>query len=99
MVDTGLLDWAGVADRLSTVPARIGRVTGHGRPIAVGEPAHLTLVDPAARRVVDPAAMATMGRNSPYRGRELPGRVVATFLAGRPTVLDGELVAREAMAL
>jgi dihydroorotase len=91
MVETGLLDWAGVAQRMSVTPARIGRVTGQGRPLAVGEPAHLTLLDPAARQVVDPAAMATMGRNSPYRGRTLPGRVVATVYGGRPTVLDGAL--------
>jgi dihydroorotase len=91
MVDTGLLDWAGVALRMSVTPAQIGRVEGQGRPLAAGEPAHLTLVDPAARRVVDPGAMATMGRNSPYRGRTLPGRVVATFYGGRPTVLDGRL--------
>ncbi len=91
MVDTGLLDWAGVAQRLSTTPARIGRVTGQGRPLAEGEPAHLVLVDPAARRTVDPATHATAGRNSPFRGRELPGRVVATFLGGRATVLDGAL--------
>ena len=37
MVRTGLLDWAEVADRMSSVPARIGRVAGHGRPIEVGE--------------------------------------------------------------
>ena len=47
MVATGLLDWAGVADRMSVRPALIGRLAGHGRPIAVGEPANLTLVDPA----------------------------------------------------
>jgi len=98
MVETGLLDWAGVAERMSAAPARIGRVATQGRPIAAGEPAHLTLVDPSASRVVDPSTMATAGRNSPFRGRELPGRVVATFLAGRPTVLDGALVAQEAMA-
>ncbi len=91
MVDTGLLDWAGVADRMSMRPAMIGRVAGHGCPLAVGEPAHLVLVDPAARRVVDPASMATAGRNSPFRGRRLPGRVVATFFAGHPTVTDGAL--------
>jgi dihydroorotase len=49
------------------------------------------LVDPAARWVVDPARSASRSRNTPYRGRELPARVVATFLAGRPTVLDGAL--------
>jgi dihydroorotase len=90
MVDTGLLDWAGVADRMSVRPAAIGRLAGHGRPIAPGEPANLVLLDPAARSTVDPAALASRSRNSPYAGRELPGRVVATFLRGVPTVLDGK---------
>jgi dihydroorotase len=94
MVDTGLLDWAGVADRLSTRPARIGRLAGHGRPLAVGEPANLVLVDPSVRRTVDPAAFASRSRNTPYAGRDLPGRVVGTFLRGRPTVLDGVLQSR-----
>jgi dihydroorotase len=89
MVDTGLLDWAGVAMRMSAAPAAIGRVAGQGGPLEPGSPANVVLVDPAARRLVDPYVMATQGRNSPYRGRELPGRVVATFFRGRPTVLDG----------
>ena len=91
MVDTGLLDWAGVARRMSGTPARIGRVADQGRPLAVGEPAHLTVLDPAARWECDPAAMATLGRNSPLRGRKLSGRLVATFYGGRATVLDGRL--------
>jgi dihydroorotase len=97
MVDTGRMTWADVARVMSTAPARIGRVDHeHGRPIAVGEPANLVLVDPAARWTVDPAALASLSRNTPYVGRELSGRVVATFLRGRPTVLDGALVPREA---
>jgi dihydroorotase len=92
MVDTGRMTWADVARVMSTAPARIGRVEReHGRPIAVGEPANLVLVDPAARRLVDPRAQATKSANSPYRGMELPGAVVATFLRGRPTVLGGAL--------
>ncbi|MFD6135294.1 dihydroorotase [Isoptericola sp. NPDC060257] len=89
MVDTGRLGWADVARVLSTNPARIGRVADHGRPVEVGEPANLTLVDPAASRTVDGAAQATASGNTPFAGRELPGRVVATFLRGRATVLDG----------
>jgi dihydroorotase len=92
MVETGLLDWAGVADRMSVRPARIGRLDAQGRPLQVGEPANLTLVDPEARWDVDPAAMATAARNTPFAGRQMHGRVVATFLRGRPTVLDGPLV-------
>jgi dihydroorotase len=91
MVDTGLLDWAGVADRMSRRPAEIGRLGSHGRGLQVGAPANVTLVDPSARRVVDPSDTASLSRNTPYAGHELPGRVVGTFLRGVPTVLDGKL--------
>ncbi|MDN4175657.1 dihydroorotase [Nocardioides sp. SOB77] len=92
MVDAGLLDWAGVAERMSYAPARIGRVADHGQPLEPGSPANVVLYDPSVRRPVDPAGSASLSRNTPYRGMELPGRVVATFLRGRPTVLDGALV-------
>ena len=92
MVDTGLLTWAEVAERMSASPARIGRVGDQGRPLAVGEPANLVLHDPTVSRVVDPADTSSLSRNNPYAGRKLPGRVVATFLRGRPTVLDGAVV-------
>jgi dihydroorotase len=96
MVDTGLLDWAGVADRMSVAPARIGRCdTGdaaQGRPLAVGEPANVVLIDPAAVRTIDSAASASLSRNNPFEGMKLPGGVVATFLRGRPTVENATLV-------
>ncbi|GAB2818695.1 dihydroorotase [Actinocorallia aurea] len=95
MVDTGLLDWAGVADRMSVKPAEIGRLSGHGRPLEPGSPANITLYDPAYRAQVDATVInsfASKSRNTPYAGLELPGRVVATFLRGRPTVLEGKLV-------
>ncbi|WP_265521265.1 dihydroorotase [Oerskovia flava] len=99
MVDTGRMTWADVARVLSAAPARIGRIdTGeraHGRPLEVGEPANVTLVDPAARRVVDGAVQVTSSTNTPFQGYELPGRVVATFLRGTATVLDGAPVEKE----
>ncbi len=93
MVDTGLLDWRGVARVLSETPARIGGLTGQGRPIAVGEPANLILVDPAARWTVRGADLASLSANTPFEGMELPGRVAATFLRGRATVAGGVLAA------
>ncbi|MFW6719310.1 dihydroorotase [Streptomyces sp. MAR4 CNY-716] len=90
MVDTGLLDWSGVADRMSFRPAAIGRLDGHGRPVAPGEPANLTLLDPAYRGRVDPHSFVSRSRNTPYAGRELPGRVTHTFLRGRATLAGGE---------
>jgi dihydroorotase len=92
MVDTGRLSWTEVADRMSYAPAAIGRVSDrHGRAIEADAPANIVLYDPAATRVVVPTESASLSQNTPYKGMELPGRVVATFLRGRATVLDGEL--------
>jgi dihydroorotase len=91
MVDTGLLTWAGVADRMSFKPARIGQAGGHGRPVSAGEPANLTLVDTEYRGSVDPKGFASRSRNTPYQGRELPGRVTHTWLRGKATLVDGKL--------
>ena len=91
MVDPGLLTWEGVAERMSYAPARIGRVTDQGQPVAEGAPANVVLYDPSVRRTVEASTSASLSRNTPYAGRELPGRVVATFLRGRATVLDGKL--------
>src|SRR5207253_11449106 len=68
MVDTGLLTWAEVSDRMSRRPAEIGRVADHGRPLEVGEPANLVLFDPAATREVDARETASLSRNNPYAG-------------------------------
>ena len=92
MVETGLLDWRGVARVLSESPARIGGLTGRGRPIAVGEPANLVLVDPAARWTVRGTTWPAV-RQHPFEGIDLPGRVIATFLRGRATVVGGVLAA------
>lgn len=91
LIDTGKITWADVARILSTTPAVIGRVADQGRPIAVGEPANLTLIDPKATWTIDPGEMATQSTNTPLRGMTMPGRVVATFLRGHATVRDGQL--------
>lgn len=85
-------EWDLLADRMSRTPARIAGLADHGRDLVPGAPANLTLVDPAARWTVDPAELASRSRNTPYAGMRLPGRVVATFLRGEPTVLDGKAV-------
>lgn len=85
MVGTGRLTWAQVAERMSHAPARIGRAEGHGRPIAIGEPANLVLLDPTRRAVVDRAATASRSHNNPYHGRDLPDPVELTMWQGRIT--------------
>jgi dihydroorotase len=88
----GDVDWDVIAERMSRVPARIAGLHGHGQDPAPGVPANLTLVDPSGTWVVEPSSLASLSRNTPYAGMELPGRIVATFLRGEPTVLDGKAV-------
>ncbi|HET9127128.1 MAG TPA: dihydroorotase [Propionibacteriaceae bacterium] len=85
MVSTDRMTWGQVADRMSYAPARLGQVTGQGQLIDVGAPATFVLVDPSARAVVDRNLSASLSRNNPYHGRDLPDPVVATMWAGRLT--------------
>jgi len=91
MVDTGLLGWDDVARVMSATPARIGRLTGHGTPLAVGEAASITLYDPAPVRVFGRDDLHGRSVNSPYLDRELPGEVRWTLHRGIATVADGAL--------
>lgn len=69
-----------VFDRMSTAPARIGRFEAHGRPVSVGSPANLVLLDPDQTWVAD--EFVSRSKNSPFSGQELKGRVVATIVNG-----------------
>src|SRR5258705_512134 len=79
-------------------PTAVGQLDGYAAPFTVGSPVHVTLYDPAARGVFGVERLHGKSVNSPYLGRELPGRVVATFHGGVPTVLDGMLRDREEVA-
>lgn len=91
MVLPGLLTWRDLAQRMSSAPARIGRVRTQGHELVPGAIANIAVVDPDATYTVDPRRLASKSRNSPYAGRTLPGRVVHTLYAGTPTVLDSAL--------
>ncbi|SJN22657.1 Dihydroorotase [Microbacterium esteraromaticum] len=92
MVETGMLDWTDVARVLSAAPARIGQLEGFGS-LEVGRPAHVTLYDPSVQGVFTEADLHGRSHNSPYLGRDLPGRVQWTIHGGTITVDGGDLVA------
>lgn len=81
----GLADWRWLAAVLSERPARIAGLSGHGRPVAPGEPANLAVIDPEAAVTVRPEEFASKSTNTPFSGREFHGRVEATVLRGRVT--------------
>ena len=67
--------------RVTSAPARILGVDA-GR-IAPGAPADLVLFDPQAPYRVSAQALKSQGKNTPFLGLELAGRVRATLVAGR----------------
>jgi dihydroorotase len=85
MINSDRMSWSELAMRMSIMPARIARLPDQGCALVAGEPANLVLVDPAARAIVDRDASASLSRNNPWHGRELPDPVVATIWAGRIT--------------
>ena len=91
MVATGLLTWRGVARVMSENPARIVGLPDQGRPLEVGEPANLTVVDPDASWTVDGPALASRSANTPYEAMTLPAVVSATLLRGRITARAGKV--------
>ncbi|ANJ26919.1 dihydroorotase [Agromyces aureus] len=98
VVENGLLDWSDVARVLSSTPARIGRLAGQGEGIVAGAAPEVTLYDPAAASEFALDRLAGRSINSPYLGRSLPGRVVATFHAGYATLLDGVVLPADEIA-
>lgn len=92
MVDSHLMSWEQVADRLSSAPARIAGYSDHGRNLEVGAIANITIIDPSASWIVDRDLTASKSRNTPFHGYELPGVVTHTFFKGVPTLYAGALV-------
>ena len=92
MVDSHLMSWEQVADRLSRAPARIAGYSDHGRNLEVGAIANITIIDPSASWIVDRDLTASKSRNTPFHGYELPGIVTYTFFKGVPTLFAGALV-------
>jgi dihydroorotase len=90
MVVPGLLDWRGVARVMSENPADIVGLPDQGRPLEVGEPANLVIVDPDGQWTVEPTALASRSANTPYAAMTLPATVTATLLRGRVTARDGK---------
>jgi dihydroorotase len=88
MVDTKLMSWEQVADRMSLAPARIGGYVNQGQEIAVGTVAHLVVIDPAKNWQVDRDLTMSKATNTPYHGLTLPGVITHTFYKGQATVID-----------
>jgi dihydroorotase len=91
MVDTGLMNWIQVADRMSIAPARIGGYESHGQALVVGSVANLVVINPTQKWTVDRDLVLSKSSNTPYHGHELPGVITHTFFKGTATYSNGNI--------
>lgn len=80
LVRDGVLTLDELIIKMSANPARILGV--EGGVIAEGKPADITIIDPDAKYVFKKEDIISKGKNSPFIGREMQGRVVMTLLDG-----------------
>jgi dihydroorotase len=92
MIDTKLMDWAGLVDRMSMAPAKIAGYARHGQAIKVGSEANLTIINTTSKWIVDRNRLASKSKNTPFEGMELPAQVLHTFLNGKQVLNNGAIV-------
>jgi dihydroorotase len=67
--------------RITISPAQLlGQKMGH---LSVGAHADICIFDPEASWIVEPAALKSQGKNTPFNGYEMQGRVCYTLLDGQ----------------
>jgi dihydroorotase len=89
LIESGASDWNRFVEVMSSKPAEIGKLNAD-LSLAVGSLANLALVDPSEKRTIAPQTYSK-SRNNPFRGRELPGKVVHTIYRGTFSKRDGEV--------
>jgi allantoinase len=72
-----------IAQWMSAAPARLAGLQNRKGALAAGYDADIVLWDPEARFVVDPTELLHRHKVTPYAGRELYGKVLATYVGGR----------------
>ena len=92
MVETGLMSWSDLVDRMSIAPAKIAGYATQGRKIAVGMPANFILINPDQRWTVDKNKLKSKSKNTPFNGLELPAVVTDVFHNGEHVMKSGEIL-------
>jgi dihydroorotase len=87
LVRSGIIDVSTLVEKMSCAPARVFHLPGGS--LRRGSPADVTVFAPDEEWVVDPTRFRSKGRNTPYTGKTLRGRVRATIVGGRVAHRDG----------
>ena len=97
MIESKLMDWNQLVDRMSIKPALIAGYKNQGQVIAVGSGANLLLVDPSKSWQVERSKLNSKSRNTPFHGMVLPGLISDVIYNGKQTVIAGKVVKVESV--
>ena len=92
MIETKLMSWSTLIERMSTKPAQIAGYGNQGRNLKIGSPANLFLVDSSAKWLVRRDRLNSKSKNTPFEGMELPALITDVFHNGVHTISDSKVV-------
>ena len=95
MIESKLMSWSDLVNRMSIKPAQIAGYQQQGQEIAANQPANLILIDPSATWQVIPKSLRSKSKNTPFGGMQLPTTVIDVFYNGKKVVANRELVDQE----
>lgn len=90
MIETKLMTWAELSDRMSIRPAQIAGYKNQGQKIVEGSAANLVLVDPNSHWKVDRHNLKSKSKNTPFDKMELPGVISEVIYNGNLVVQNGK---------
>ena len=91
MIESKLMSWTDLVDRMSTKPAQIAGYKQQGQLIAENTPANLILVDTGASWQVERNNLKSKSKNTPFNGMNLPGVISEVIYSGK-LVLSNRLI-------
>ena len=91
MIESKLMSWTDLVDRMSTKPAQIAGYKQQGQLIAENTPANLILVDTGAAWQVERNNLKSKSKNTPFNGMNLPGVISEVIYSGK-LVLSNRLI-------
>jgi dihydroorotase len=95
MIETKLMTWSDLIDRMSFAPARIAGYTNQGNEIAVGSTANLILIDADRNWSVDRDKLRSKSKNTPFNSMHLPSVITDVFHHGEHVLQDCQVVEKK----
>jgi dihydroorotase len=95
MIETKLMTWSDLIDRMSFAPARIAGYTNQGNEIAVGSTANLILIDVDRNWSVDRDKLRSKSKNTPFNSMHLPSVITDVFHHGEHVLQDCQVVEKK----